>query len=153
MTKRKDEPSNRPSIRFWQIMLIVGIFASSLYAAYSLGQRSQAPYISGMAGQIENWKMIYRAESAKQSVVMAFYDHITFDEFNEKFCLTNGGGVGANGEIQEITEKIDKYTHVFTDHRTGRAFRLRFENDKLMGYNSNYGLGQAKSAVASRRRN
>ena len=106
-----------------------------------------------MAEQVENWKMIYKAESAKQSVVMAFRDNMSIAEFENKFCAAQPvSGVGVSGELRELIGSDDKHTHVFTDKRTGRVFRLRFENEKLVGYPSGYGLGEAANAVAASNR-
>ena len=139
--------------RLWRVSLLLAIFAVSILSAYHLGQRSQRPYIAGMAEQVENWKMIYKAESAKQSVVMAFRDNMSIAEFENKFCAAQPvSGVGVSGELRELIGSDDKHTHVFTDKRTGRVFRLRFENEKLVGYHSGYGLGEAANAVAANNR-
>ena len=149
MTKRKYEPSSFALIRICGSLLLLLIFASSLYAAYSAGQRSQSPNIAGMAKQVENWKMIYRAERVKNCIVMAYRDHITLDEFTAAFCLPNRANNSAFGKIREIVEKSNKHTHLFTDDETGRVFELTFVDGKLMGYHSGYGLGQAGNAVAA----
>ena len=131
-------------------LLMLATFAGSMFFAYSLGQRSQKPYIEGMAAQVENWKMIYRAESAKQAIVTAFRDNMSLVDFQKRFCTDEPvSGVGFSGELRELSESGDKYTHLYTDKETGREFQLRFENQQLVGYHSGYGLGEAANAVAN----
>ena len=94
-------------------LLMLATFVGSIFYAYYLGQRSQKPYIEGMAAQVENWKMIYRAESAKQSIVMAFRNNISLADFEKRFCADEPvSGVGVSGILRELSDPDGKYTHI-----------------------------------------
>ena len=123
--------------------IIISVLAVvvSTAVSYRFGQSSQDATIRSLSEQIAVWKTIREADEIKHSVVLAFMRNMTLDEFQKEI------GSVREATTKELPDGDKDKTHVFVHPGTQRRFLLRFEDGKLMGYHSGYGMDEALVAI------
>lgn len=108
---------------------------------YDFGQRSREPEIAFLNEHVAAWRTIVDVKEITNKVQDAFDRAMPFAEFEKEF------GQLRPAVAADLPRKHQDKTHLFIDQKTGSVFQLRFEDGKLAGFHSSYGLDDAHRQV------
>ncbi len=108
---------------------------------YDFGQRSREPEIAYLNEHVAAWRTIIDVKEITNRVEHAFDRAMPIAEFEKEF------GPLQPAVATDLPKRHQDKTHIFTDEKTGSVFQLRFEDGKLAGFHSSYGLDEAHRQV------